>query len=163
MSNNFTDWSYERTIASDLGEGHQVLNDLLTRFQSEDWDSRQMFGIRLALEEAVVNAIKHGNCLDCSKQVHVVCRSTTEKIWIKISDQGKGFNPEAVPDCTDADHIGCPNGRGIMLMRNFMSRVEYNKKGNVVELEKTRGDDEDDCDTNSDCDGGPGSNGHEKK
>lgn len=148
MSEDFTAWTYERTISSDLTEGHQVLNDLLARFQDENWDSRQMFGIRLALEEAVVNAIKHGNCLDCNKQVHVICRSTPDKIWIKISDQGKGFNPESVPDCTDAEHIGCPNGRGIMLMRNFMSRVEYNKKGNVVELEKTRCCD-DDCDNDA--------------
>ena len=53
-----------------------------------------MFGIRLALEEAVVNAIKHGNRLDQTKQVHVVCKSTPDKIWIKISDEGPGFNPE---------------------------------------------------------------------
>ncbi len=150
MSQDFAAWKYERTIPSDLVEGHQVLDDLLGRFQAEGWDSRQMFGIRLALEEAVVNAIKHGNCLDCNKQVHVLCQSTAEKIWIKISDQGKGFNPEAVPDCTDPEHIGCPNGRGIMLMRNFMNRVEYNQKGNVVEMEKVRGEsccsDENCCD-----------------
>jgi serine/threonine-protein kinase RsbW len=158
MSDVFPAWTYERTIASDLGEGHQVLNDLLARFQAEDWDSRQMFGIRLALEEAVVNAIKHGNCLDCNKQVHVICHSTHDKIWIKISDQGKGFNPEAVPDCTDEEHIGCANGRGIMLMRNFMSRVEYNKKGNVVELEKIRGA-EDPCGCDDDCTDAS-SNGH---
>ncbi len=136
-----TTWTFERTISSDLASGHQVLEDLLGRLQAEDWDSRQMFGIRLALEEAVVNAIKHGNCLDCNKQGHVICHSTPEKLWIKVSDQGKGFNPEHVPDCTDADHIDCPSGRGIMLMRNFMNRVEYNQKGNVVELEKRRGQD----------------------
>ena len=65
----------------------------------------------------------------------------SEKIWIKVSDQGQGFNPEAVPDCTDPEHHRVPNGRGIMLMRNFMSRVEYNEKGNVVEMEKVRGQD----------------------
>lgn len=116
--------------------------DLLAKLQSEDWNTRDIFGIRLALEEAVVNAIKHGNCLDCDKRVHVVCRSTADKIWFKISDQGKGFDPETVPDCTDEERIEVPNGRGIMLMRNFMSRVEYNKKGNVVEMEKLRHDEE---------------------
>jgi serine/threonine-protein kinase RsbW len=141
MSHDLPAWTYERTIPSDLTLGHQVLDELLARLGSEGWDSRDIFGIRLALEEAVVNAIKHGNCHDCQKQVHVICRSTPEKIWIKISDQGKGFDPEAVPDCTDAEHIDAPNGRGIMLMRNFMNRVEYNQKGNVVEMEKLR-----DCD-----------------
>jgi serine/threonine-protein kinase RsbW len=138
MSRDYSAWTYERTIPSDLDSGHKVLEDLLARFDAEGWNPRDIFGIRLALEEAVVNAIKHGNCLDCSKEVHVVCRSMAEKIWIKISDQGQGFDPETVPDCTDDDHIDAPNGRGIMLMRNFMSRVKYNKKGNVVEMEKLR-------------------------
>ncbi len=55
-----------------------------------------------------------------------------------MADQGLGFCPEDVPDCTDAAHIGCPNGRGIMLMRNYMTRVEYNDAGNVVVMEKLR-------------------------
>ena len=140
MSRDFPAWNFERTIPSDLAMGHDVLADLLAKLGTEGWNTRDIFGIRLALEEAVVNAIKHGNCLDCNKQVHVVCRSTSEKIWIKISDQGQGFDPQAVPDCTDDEHIDAPNGRGIMLMRNFMTRVEYNDKGNVVEMEKLRGD-----------------------
>jgi serine/threonine-protein kinase RsbW len=141
MSRKHPSWTFERSISSDLDQGHEVLDELLARFNGEGWNSRDIFGIRLALEEAVVNAIKHGNCLDCNKQVQVECRSTPDKIWIKVSDQGQGFNPQNVPDCTDDDHIDSPNGRGIMLMRNFMTRVEYNKKGNVVEMEKLR-----DCD-----------------
>jgi serine/threonine-protein kinase RsbW len=68
----------------------------------------------------------------------VICKSTPEKIWIKVSDEGPGFDPDAVPDCTDEEHIDSPNGRGIMLMRNFMSHVEYNECGNVVTMEKLR-------------------------
>jgi len=138
MSKPFRGWTFERTIASDPAAGCRVLDELLTRLQSEAWTPRDLLGIRLALEEAVVNAIKHGNCLDLAKEVHVICHSTADKIWIKVSDQGEGFDPDAVPDCTDAQHIECPNGRGIMLMRSFMSRVEYNQRGNVVEMEKLR-------------------------
>lgn len=138
MSEKFSPWTYDQTIPSDLKTGHSVLEELLARLQSEGWNSRDMFGIRLALEEAVVNAIKHGNRLDLSKRVHLVCRSTADKIYIKVTDQGQGFDPDAVPDCTDPEHIDIPNGRGIMLMRNYMSRVEYNRKGNEVEMEKLR-------------------------
>jgi serine/threonine-protein kinase RsbW len=138
MSQEFPAWTFARTIPSDLTAGHQVLSELIERLGSEDWNTREIFGIRLALEEAVVNAIRHGNALDANKHVRVECRSTAEKIWVKIADQGPGFDPAAVPDCTDDEHICCPNGRGIMLMRNFMSRVEYNAKGNVVEMEKLR-------------------------
>jgi serine/threonine-protein kinase RsbW len=138
MSKPPAPWTLERRIPSELAEGHRILEELLERLRGENWTSRDIFGIRLALEEAVVNAIKHGNRLDASKQVHVLCKSTSEKVWIKIADEGPGFDPQAVPDCTDAEHIECPNGRGIMLMRNFMSRVEYNERGNVVTMEKVR-------------------------
>jgi serine/threonine-protein kinase RsbW len=140
MQNESLAWTIERTIPSQLAAGHQVLEELLRRLDAEGWSSRDLFGIRLALEEAIVNAIKHGNRLDISKEVHVICRSTDEKIWIEVTDQGSGFDPEAVPDCTDDEHIEAPNGRGIMLMRNFMSRVEYNPCGNVVTMEKLRPD-----------------------
>jgi serine/threonine-protein kinase RsbW len=138
MSQQFPAWTIEHTIQSELDAGHRVLEELLTRLEGEAWSSRDMFGLRLALEEAVVNAIKHGNRLDKTKQVHVLCKSTREGVWIKVADQGPGFDPEAVPDCTDPDHIDAPNGRGIMLMRNYMSRVEYNDVGNVVVMEKRR-------------------------
>ena len=138
MSQPFPAWTIEHTIQSELDAGHRVLEELLARLEGEAWSSRDMFGLRLALEEAVVNAIKHGNRLDRTKQVHVLCKSTREGVWIKVADQGPGFNPESVPDCTDPAHIDAPNGRGIMLMRNYMSRVEYNDVGNVVVMEKRR-------------------------
>jgi len=139
MSQDSRAWTIERTIESDVASGHRILDELLTRLQTENWTTREIFGIRLALEEAVVNAIKHGNRLDKNKRVHVLCKSTEDKIWIEISDEGPGFNPKLVPDCTDAAHIDAPNGRGIMLMRNFMSRVDYNQTGNTVVMEKLRG------------------------
>ncbi len=141
MSHQPAAWTLDRTIPSQLDAGHRVLEELLARLGAENWSSRDIFGIRLALEEAVVNAIKHGNRLDAKKQVHVICKSTPDKIWIKISDEGPGFDPAAVPDCTDPEHIEAPNGRGIMLMRNFMNRVEYNDCGNVVTMEKLRSSD----------------------
>ena len=121
MSKHPLAWKLDRSIPSQLPSGRAVIDELLGRFESENWSSRDIFGIRLALEEAVVNAIKHGNRLDAAKRVHVICHSTPEKIWIKVSDEGPGFDPEQVPDCTDDAHIDVPNGRGIMLMRNYMS------------------------------------------
>src|SRR5262249_39245454 len=106
-------------------------------------DGRDMFAVRLALEEAVVNAIKHGNRLDQNKKVHVVCQISDRKVRIQVTDEGPGLDPNAVADCTDEDHIELPNGRGIMLMRNFMNYVEYNDRGNMVTMEKWR--EEADC------------------
>jgi serine/threonine-protein kinase RsbW len=138
MSKDPRAWTIERTVPSERGAGRRILDELLNRFETENWTSRDLFGIRLALEEAIVNAIKHGNCLDPNKQVHVVCKSSPDKIWIKISDEGPGFKPEDVPDCTDPSRLDVPTGRGILLMRNYMTLVEYNGRGNVVVMEKSR-------------------------
>jgi len=138
MSQDSSAWKLEHTIPSERSEGCRILEELMERFEAQDWSSRDLFGIRLALEEAIVNAIKHGNCQDINKHVHVICHSSAEKIWIMISDEGAGFKPEEVPDCTNADRLEVPSGRGILLMRNYMSHVEYNQTGNVVVMEKLR-------------------------
>jgi serine/threonine-protein kinase RsbW len=138
MSKDSGTWTIERALPSERGAARRILDELLNRFETENWTPRDLFGIRLALEEAIVNAIKHGNRLDPAKRVHVICKSSASKIWIKISDEGPGFNPAKVPDCTDPERLAVPTGRGIMLMRNYMTRVEYNVTGNVVVMEKAR-------------------------
>jgi len=138
MAQEFSAWTIEESIPSDLDEGHRVLEQMLSRLADENWSSRDMFGFRLALEEAVVNAIKHGNRLDKAKRVHVCCKSTPEGVWVRVADEGPGFDPADVPDCTDEEHLEVPSGRGIMLMRCYMSRVEYVDRGNVVVMEKER-------------------------
>jgi serine/threonine-protein kinase RsbW len=55
---------------------------------------------------------------------------------IRITDEGDGFDPGQVPDCTADDRLEMPGGRGVMLMKSFMTRIEYNAKGNSVLLEK---------------------------
>ena len=138
MSNHSCVWTIDRTLPSEHGAGCRLLDELLQRFGAENWTERDLFGIRMALEEAIVNAIRHGNQLDPGKQVRVECHSSADKIWIKISDEGPGFNPCNVPDCTKAERLDVPSGRGILLMRNYMSLVEYNAAGNVVVMEKLR-------------------------
>lgn len=103
---------------------------------------RDVFGVRLALEEALVNAIKHGNQMDPNKKVRVTCRVDSEKVRVEIEDQGEGFQLDDVPDPTADENLERPCGRGIMLMRAFMSLIEYNSAGNCVTLEKLRSPEE---------------------
>ncbi len=93
----------------------------------------------LAIEEAVVNAIRHGNQFDPTKTVKIACRITPHHLWVAIEDEGEGFDPCAVPDCTCEDRLEVPSGRGVMLMRCFMNHVEFNTRGNRVIMEKHRG------------------------
>ena len=105
------------TIPSDLGEART----LQTR-----------------IEEALVNAIKHGNQLDPDKYVEVSFQVTCERFDIRIVDEGPGFNPEDVPDPTAIENIERPCGRGLLLIRGFMDEVKYHGRGNIVTMIKLR-------------------------
>jgi serine/threonine-protein kinase RsbW len=131
-------WTCERLIPSQAGAGRVVLNEILEKLKELNWLPHDVFSVHLAVEEALVNAIHHGNRLDSSKKVRVACRVSPNMLRIEITDEGSGFDPHAVPDPTSPDRLECPNGRGIMLMKNFMSRVAYNSLGNCVTLEKDR-------------------------
>lgn len=130
------------TIPSDTSAGQELQEKIIGILEQLEYPSRDVFGMRLALEEALVNAIKHGNRFDKEKQVRVECRITRELIFIEIEDEGAGFKLEEVPDPTEDDNLERPCGRGIMLMRHFLDKVEYSDRGNKVTLEKTRGEDD---------------------
>ena len=131
-------WLFDRVIASDTKAARHVLDEVLAQLEAQHWEQRDIFGIHLATEEALVNAICHGNRSDVRKNVHVVCRLDSDRIRIEISDEGVGFNPKGLPDPTTSDQLHVPCGRGVMLMRAFMSRVEFNAQGNTVIMEKDR-------------------------
>jgi serine/threonine-protein kinase RsbW len=131
-------WQCDHVIPSKAGAGRQVRREVLQQLRQQQWARHDVFSIHLALEEALVNAIQHGNGLDESKQVHIRCRMSEDLMQIEVIDQGDGFNPSVVPDPTDDEHREIPSGRGVMLMRRFMDRVQFNEKGNAVLMEKRR-------------------------
>ena len=132
----------EVTIPSDLSEARRLQEDIEAALQTARYTDRDIFSIKLALEEALVNAIKHGNQMDPDKRVTVSYTVTPERFEIRITDEGPGFNPADVPDPTSEENLEKPSGRGIMLMRAFMTRVDYCGRGNRVLLEKDRGNGE---------------------
>ena len=131
-------WSNVETIPSDTAEGQRLIKELLTQLEQAEWATHDSFGIHLAAEEALVNAIKHGNKQDPNKSVHVDMRVSKQQVQIHITDEGPGFNPEAVPDPTLDENLDVPSGRGVMLIKAYMTEVEYNEQGNSVRMVKTR-------------------------
>ena len=129
---------FEVVIPSDTEAGQAVQERIVSRLESLEYSMRDVFGVRLALEEALVNAIKHGNGLDPDKTVRVNCLIEDDLLRVEIEDQGPGFNMGDVPDPTAEENLDRPCGRGIMLIKSFMTSVEYNAKGNRVVLEKRR-------------------------
>ena len=144
--------SFEREIPSDFAVGKQLIDELLVELGKLDWMEPDVFAVHLAVEEALVNAIKHGNQNDEDKKVVFSVNATPSSVRIKIVDEGSGFDPGEVPDPTDDDNLEVPSGRGLMLMRSFMSSVEFNATGNEVVMEKRIGEHDDDEDDDEDDD-----------
>ena len=130
--------SKEVVIPSDPEQGRVVQDDIIRALEARQFSDHDLFGIRLALEEAVVNAIKHGNGNDPAKSVRIAYQVDDDHVRIEIEDQGPGFNPDEIPDPTLPENLERPSGRGIMLMRSFMNVVQFNDRGNCVVLEKRR-------------------------
>ncbi len=132
-------WKKQLDLPSERGASRLIMDELLDRLGEHGWPTSDIFSIHLAVEEAIVNAIVHGNKLAAAKKVRVECYVSPTIARIEITDEGEGFDPAQVPDCTQEDRLDVPSGRGVMLIHNFMTRVEYNAKGNRVLMEKTRG------------------------
>lgn len=132
-------YAVEYEFSSDLGEVRLLQDRLEAALAVAGWTEHEQFAIKLAVEEAVVNAIKHGNQLDPDKRVRVGHTVTAQRFDIRIEDEGPGFNPSDVPDPTDPGNIERPCGRGLLLINGFMDEVRYHGRGNVVVMTKLRG------------------------
>ena len=129
---------FSETIPSELQAAERIQERIISVLEGLEYPMRDVFGMRLALEEAIVNAIKHGNKMDPKKTVSIRCEIDSNRICVQVEDQGPGFSPTDVPDPTCEENLEKPGGRGIMLMKAFMTKVEYNDRGNRVTLEKAR-------------------------
>ena len=138
MTNTAT-WNYDEWIPSDTALGNKVVLLIVENMQRIGWPENDMFGVHMALEEAIINAIKHGNLRDPAKQVHVIVQATLQDFYLQVTDQGDGFDPDAVPDCTADENLELGSGRGLLLMRHYMDEVKYNETGNQLEIRKKRG------------------------
>ena len=108
--------------------------EVTTELNNRGYDEGAAFAVRLAIEEALVNGFRHGNAGDSAKTVQFECEIDENSIRIEIVDQGPGFNPGTIPDPTEEANLETPSGRGIMLMRAYMTEVEYVAPGNRVRM-----------------------------
>jgi serine/threonine-protein kinase RsbW len=115
-----------------------VFDGVMAALGRWDYPDRDVFGVRMALEEALVNALKHGHRGDTSKVVRVDYQVTPEKVLIEVEDQGPGFDPEDVADPLDPRNLERSTGRGLLLIRHYMTWVRYEGRGNRVILCKYR-------------------------
>ena len=125
-------------IPSDLRETDAPKEAIEHALKRNHFDEQSVFAVRLALEEALTNAVKHGNSCDPCKNVTIRYAVDSEKAVIIVRDEGCGFSPEMVPDPTSPDRLPVPSGRGVMLMKAYMDEVEYRDDGREVRFMKRR-------------------------
>ncbi len=125
-------------FATDPAEAMLVQAQIVDWLKERQYSVHDLFSVRLALEEGLMNAIKHGNQRDPAKSVRVFCEVNDQYTYIEIEDEGVGFNPAEVPDPLADEGLHKSSGRGLLLMRQYMSRVEYRDSGRLLVLEKRR-------------------------
>ena len=124
------------TIASDFAAGRAVQNRILEDVRQNGFKGNCFFAINLALEEALTNAIRHGNRLDPKKKVHVEAKVTPKRAEFVIEDEGPGFDRGRIPDPTAEENLEKCSGRGILLIEAYMNSVTWDRGGRRVRMVK---------------------------
>ena len=126
----------EFELPSDLALMNGVLQYLLERVAKLGVIAPEKSNLFIALDEAFVNAVKHGNKNDPTKLVRVGAELSPKEACFTIEDEGEGFDVQTIPDPRDPANLFKSSGRGVLLIYNIMDEVEYNAQGNRVKMVK---------------------------
>ncbi len=113
----------DRSLAAGFGDG-----------------DRLRLNLRVSVTEALANAMEKGNRQDPGKRVRLEARLRPDRIVVRVTDEGGGFDPATVPDPTLPEHRSLSTGRGIFLIRSLMDAVEFNALGNSITMVLERGE-----------------------
>ncbi len=117
---------------SSLDHMAPVLDEVAAAMERAGYSARDLFAVRLSLEEALANGLKHGTKGDPGKPVQVRYHVGPDRTLAEVEDPGPGFDPAAVPDPQAPQNLARPGGRGLLLMRRYTSWVRYHGRGNRV-------------------------------
>lgn len=131
-----TMWRQE--VVESLADMERILEEIPAAMMNSGYSDRECFRVRLSLEEAIVNAHKHGNKRDWSKEIIVRYFVGPDGVVAQVDDEGPGFDPVLVPDPLAPENLERPSGRGLLLMRSYLSGVCHNEQGNRICLCKHR-------------------------
>jgi len=126
----------EFELPSDLALMNGVLEYLQERVAKLGLIKPDRSNLFVALDEAFVNAVKHGNKNDPNKLVRITAELTPQEASFTVEDEGEGFDVKQIPDPCDPANLFRTSGRGVLLIYNIMDEVEYNAQGNRVKMVK---------------------------
>ena len=127
----------EFLVPSDLSEVQRVSLEALSFLKPLALGEAVLFDIRLCLDEALVNAMKYGNQLKKELKVRLSIEYDQNKISLWVEDQGAGFDPKKIKNCTEGGNVLRGHGRGLHLIHQLMDEVRYNPKGNAILMVKS--------------------------
>ena len=124
-------------VVSDLAVVQKTSQEVLSFLRPLSLSEAAVFDIRLCLEEALINAMKYGNALRKDLEVQLEVEGSPEEVRSTVQDQGPGFDPKKLPDCTQENNLYRNHGRGVYLMHQLLDEVRYNEKGNKLLMVKS--------------------------
>jgi serine/threonine-protein kinase RsbW len=110
-------------LPSENGAHEPCVREVLAQLEQLGWSDRDLFAVQMALVESLINAMRHGNRLDKKKKVEFECKANRDRFWMRVKDEGPGFRPDAGPDCTAEENLELCCGRGLALIKAYMSNV----------------------------------------
>jgi len=120
-------------VPSDVGFIEEAVDLVARHVDAHFVDPRTVrFNLRVALSEALANAMLYGNGGDAARMVVVRVLFGRTAIEMEVTDEGEGFNPDELPDPTTPDRLPLPQGRGIFLIQRLVDEVRFNDKGNAI-------------------------------
>ena len=123
-------------LPSSLSLMHIVLEYLVKRVEKLGVCKPEQSNLFVALDEAFVNAVKHGNKYDAHKLVRISADVSNAEAKFTIEDEGEGFDINSIPDPLDPENLFKASGRGVLFIYNIMDEVKYNKRGNRLTMTK---------------------------
>jgi len=126
----------EFELPSAISLMHIVLEYLLKRVEKLGVVKSEQSNLYVALDEAFVNAVKHGNKYDAAKLIRVTAEVSNEQARFTIEDEGEGFDVHDIPDPLDPENLFKTSGRGVLFIYNIMDEVKYNERGNRLTMVK---------------------------
>ncbi|MFQ5777905.1 MAG: ATP-binding protein [Terriglobia bacterium] len=127
----------ERTLAATPEAAERALEDVLAHIRNSKANCGDLDEIRLALREALNNAVCHGSRLNPNQQVHLVCRCHPRQgLTLVVRDEGPGFDPDTIPDPTADANLERFGGRGLFIIRQLMDEVVHQDRGRELRMHR---------------------------
>lgn len=130
----------EFEVPSYISLMHDILDYLMKRVQKIGVVNPETSNLFVALDEAFVNAVKHGNKFNAEKLVRITAEVSKEEARFTIEDEGEGFNVNEIPDPRNPENLFKTSGRGVLFIYNIMDEVKYNERGNRLTMVKKKSD-----------------------